>query len=453
MHCVWVCVCLLHCVRAALCAVLQCVPVCARVHRLGDLLGAERCLQCPPTHTLTPPPTSHTHPPPSPLTSHAPPAPAVLCAHPPLLAQHLLPGCLPPPLPPLCRHLRLPPPQRLGGALHLGSGVCLLHLLWWVGGGVAVCVCVCVCVEVGGRRARAGGLGERHPPTHTHPRPHNTHPPIPPPHPTHLTPPVWSALNSEPLGAECAGASAGQNKAIQIVGFVLALVLMAFTTMSGGTASNAFELGGGGSAGGGGGGDDEMLKCERGGWGVWGAGGGSARQVGGSGGLVLPGSGVRAWPTPLQAAHAPAASCPRPPPPPPPLFVGAAQTAPTFSMPCSCWLPATWCAACWGGGGGWAGGACLLAACLLHCAQRAGVAGEGGRVVHACMRACVLHACMNAGVSALGGAPVRAAARRTHTPPTHPHPPPHAGHDLHWVGPGRPAGRLHRGPRVGVHMG
>jgi hypothetical protein len=35
---------------------------------------------------------------------------------------------------------------------------------------------------------------------------------------------TWSALNSEPTGAECSASSVGANKAIQIVGFVIAIL-------------------------------------------------------------------------------------------------------------------------------------------------------------------------------------------------------------------------------------
>lgn len=53
---------------------------------------------------------------------------------------------------------------------------------------------------------------------------------------------VWSALNSEPADDACAATSAGANKTIQIIGFVLAILALGFSTMSSGVSSQAFDL-------------------------------------------------------------------------------------------------------------------------------------------------------------------------------------------------------------------
>ncbi|PRW59950.1 putative serine incorporator [Chlorella sorokiniana] len=52
----------------------------------------------------------------------------------------------------------------------------------------------------------------------------------------------WSALNSEPLSHACANSTASSNKAVQIVGFVVAILALGYSTMSGATSSNAFDL-------------------------------------------------------------------------------------------------------------------------------------------------------------------------------------------------------------------
>lgn len=52
---------------------------------------------------------------------------------------------------------------------------------------------------------------------------------------------VWSALSSAPPG-DCSAASLGQNKTIQIISFVLAIIAVAFTTTRSGVASGAFDV-------------------------------------------------------------------------------------------------------------------------------------------------------------------------------------------------------------------
>ncbi|PSC71077.1 putative serine incorporator [Micractinium conductrix] len=57
----------------------------------------------------------------------------------------------------------------------------------------------------------------------------------------HTTYYVWSALNSEPRGDACTP-DGTNNSAITIIGFVVAMVALGFSTMSSGTSSGAFDL-------------------------------------------------------------------------------------------------------------------------------------------------------------------------------------------------------------------
>lgn len=52
---------------------------------------------------------------------------------------------------------------------------------------------------------------------------------------------VWSALNSEPESHAC-GVSGGNNQVLTIIGFVMAILALGFSTMSSGTSSQAFDL-------------------------------------------------------------------------------------------------------------------------------------------------------------------------------------------------------------------
>lgn len=54
---------------------------------------------------------------------------------------------------------------------------------------------------------------------------------------------LWSALNSEPVTDSCSTTSLGANKVITIIGFVIAILALGYSTMSSGTSSNAFDLG------------------------------------------------------------------------------------------------------------------------------------------------------------------------------------------------------------------
>ena len=71
---------------------------------------------------------------------------------------------------------------------------------------------------------------------------------------------VWSALNSEPPSdGSCTPDSLGGNNVIQIIGFVLALLAVAFSTARGGASSSSVTLGGGGGSDGDGDKDDNDL--------------------------------------------------------------------------------------------------------------------------------------------------------------------------------------------------